>query len=163
MTIDFIVFLIADVLLSIFSVGARFCFRLGHRMRNIGISVFLLTTLVVQSAVIYFVATKFVFLTIVLLIVFYIYWFLFAPYYTNADPAGNAMAQGFHFIFCVVGLSAEGLADTLFGALRDGLFDYNHSTLHTATLNEAQLQKKFNLVEEYKCAARGNLLAEVYR
>ena len=103
MIIAFIVFLIASVLLSLFSLGAKEFYRLGRSMRNIGISVLLLTTLVVQSAVIYFVATKFVFLTIVLLIAFYIYWFMFAPFYTNSDPAGNAMASGFHAFFCMVG------------------------------------------------------------
>ena len=101
MTIDFIVFLIADVLLSIFSVGARFCFRLGRRMRNIGIILLLLITLTVHSALIYFIATKLIFLTIVLLIAFYIYWFMFAPFYVDSDPAGAGMEEGFHVIICV--------------------------------------------------------------
>ena len=101
MTIDFIVFLIADVLLSIFSVGARFCFRLGRRMRNIGISLLLLITLTVHSALIYFIATKLIFLTIVPLIAFYIYWFMFAPFYVDSDPAGAGMEEGFHVIICV--------------------------------------------------------------
>ena len=103
MTIDFIVFLIASVLLSCFSLVAKEFYRLGRYMRNIGISVLLLTTLVAQSAVIYFVATKFVYLTRVPLIAFYIYWFMFAPFYTNTDPAGDAMASGFHAFFCMVG------------------------------------------------------------
>ena len=101
MTIDFIVFLIADVLLSIFSVGARWFFRLGRRMRNIGIILLLLITLTVHSALIYFIATKLIFLTIVLLIAFYIYWFMFAPFYVDSDPAGAGMAEGFHVIICV--------------------------------------------------------------
>ena len=103
MLIAFIVFLIASVVLSCFSLGAKEFYRLGRSMRNIGISVLLLTTLVVQSAVIYFVATKLIFLTIVPLIAFYIYWFMFAPFYVNSDPAGAGMARAFHVINCVVG------------------------------------------------------------
>ena len=102
MTIAFIVFLIADVLLSIFSVGARFFFRLGRRMRNIGIILLLLITLTVHSALIYFIATKLIFLTIVLLIAFYIYWFMFAPLCIGStDAAGAGMARGFHVIIGV--------------------------------------------------------------
>ena len=101
MIIAFIVFLIASVLLSYFSLGAKEYYRLGHSMRNIGISVLLLTTLTVHSALIYFIATKLIFLTIVLLIAFYIYWFMFAPFYVDSDPAGVGMAEGFHVIICV--------------------------------------------------------------
>lgn len=103
MIIDFIVLLIASVVLSYFSLWTREYYRLGRSMRNMGISVLLLATLVAQSAVIYFVATKLIFLTIVPLIAFYIYWFKFAPFYVNSDPAGAGMARGFHDFFCVVG------------------------------------------------------------
>lgn len=98
----FIGFLLASVVLSYFSLGAKECYRLGRRMRNIGISLLLLITLTVHSALIYFIATKLIFLTIVPLIAFYIYWFMFVPFYTNSDPAGNGMAQGFHAFFCIV-------------------------------------------------------------
>ena len=98
-----IVFLIASVLLSFFSLVANECYRLGRSMRNIGISLLLLITLTVHSALIYFIATKLIFLTIVPLIAFYIYWFMFAPFYVNSDPAGAGMAQGFHAFFCEVG------------------------------------------------------------
>ena len=97
----FIVLLIASVLLSYFSLWTRDYYRLGRRMRNTGISVLLLTTLTVHSALIYFIATKLIFLTIVLLIAFYIYWFMFAPFYVDSDPAGAGMAEGFHVIICV--------------------------------------------------------------
>ena len=104
MLIAFIVFLIASVLLSYFSLGAKDYYRLARSMRNIGISVLLLTTLVAQSAVIYFVATKFVYLTIVPLIAFYIYWFMFTPLYlSSTDAAGAGMVYGFHDSFCEVG------------------------------------------------------------
>ena len=103
MLIAFIVFLIASVLLSYFSLGAKDYYRLARSMRNMGISVLLLTTLASQSVAIWFVATKFVYLTIVPLIAFYVYWFMFAPYYTNSDAAGAGMARGFHDFFCVVG------------------------------------------------------------
>jgi len=102
MTTAFIVFLIASVLLSYFSLGARDYYRLGRRMRNTGISVLLLTTLAVQSIVIYFIATKLVYLTIVLLIAFFIYWFEFTPLCIGStDAAGAGMARGFHVIICV--------------------------------------------------------------
>ncbi|MBR3825795.1 MAG: hypothetical protein IKJ39_11445 [Lachnospiraceae bacterium] len=96
-----IVFLIASVLLSFFSLVAKECYRLGRSMRNIGISLLLLITLTVHSALIYFIATKLIFLTIVPLIAFYIYWFMFAPFYVNSDPAGAGMAHGFHAIIGV--------------------------------------------------------------
>ncbi len=96
-----IVFLIAGVVLSYFSLWTRDYYRLGRRMRNTGISVLLLTTLTVHTALIYFIATKFVYLTIVPLIAFYIYWFMFAPFYVDSDPAGNGMARGFHVIIGV--------------------------------------------------------------
>lgn len=97
-----IVFLIASVLLSYFSLGAKECYRLGRRMRNIGISLLLLITLTVHSALIYFIATKLVYLTIVPLIAFYIYWFMFAPLCIGStDPAGAGMARGFHVIIGV--------------------------------------------------------------
>ncbi len=97
MIIEFIAFLIASVLLSIFSVGTRDYYRLGRRMRNTGISVLLLITLAVHSALIYFIATKLIFLTIVPLIAFYIYWFMFVPLCIGStDAAGAGMARGFH-------------------------------------------------------------------
>ena len=99
MIIAFIVFLIASVLLSYFSLGAKDYYRLGHSMRNIGISLLLLITLTVHSALIYFIATKLIFLTIVPLIAFYIYWFMFAPLCIGStDAAGAGMARGFHVI-----------------------------------------------------------------
>ena len=102
MIIAFIVFLIASVLLSYFSLGAKECYRLGRSMRNIGISLLLLITLTVHSALIYFIATKLIFLTIVPLIAFYIYWFMFAPLCIGStDPAGAGMARGFHVIIGV--------------------------------------------------------------
>ena len=102
MLIAFIVFLIASVLLSYFSLGANECYRLGRSMRNIGISLLLLITLTVHSALIYFIATKLIYLTIVPLIAFYIYWFMFAPLCIGStDPAGAGMARGFHVIICV--------------------------------------------------------------
>ena len=97
-----IVFLIASVLLSYFSLGAKECYRLGRSMRNIGISLLLLITLTVHSALIYFIATKLIFLTIVPLIAFYIYWFMFAPLCIGStDAAGAGMARGFHVIIGV--------------------------------------------------------------
>lgn len=97
-----IVFLIASVLLSFFSLVAKECYRLGRSMRNIGISLLLLITLTVHSALIYFIATKLIFLTIVPLIAFYIYWFMFAPLCIGStDPAGAGMAHGFHAIIGV--------------------------------------------------------------
>lgn len=97
-----IVFLIASVVLSYFSLWAKDCYRLGRRMRNTGISVLLLTTLTVHSALIYFIATKLIFLTIVPLIAFYIYWFMFAPLCIGStDAAGAGMARGFHVIIGV--------------------------------------------------------------
>jgi len=97
-----IVFLIAGVLLSYFSLGAKDYYRLGRSMRNIGISLLLLITLTVHSALIYFIATKLIFLTIVPLIAFYIYWFMFAPLCIGStDPAGAGMARGFHVIIGV--------------------------------------------------------------
>ena len=97
-----IVFLIAGVLLSYFSLGAKDYYRLGRSMRNIGISLLLLITLTVHSALIYFIATKLIFLTIVPLIAFYIYWFMFAPLCIGStDPAGAGMAHGFHAIIGV--------------------------------------------------------------
>ena len=98
-----IVFLIASVVLSYFSLWAKEYYRLGRSMRNTGISVLLLTTLTVHSALIYFIATKFVYLTIVPLIAFYIYWFMFAPLCIGStDAAGAGMARGFHVIIGVV-------------------------------------------------------------
>ena len=97
-----IVLLIASVLLSYFSLGAKECYRLGRSMRNIGISLLLLITLTVHSALIYFIATKLIFLTIVPLIAFYIYWFMFAPLCIGStDAAGAGMARGFHVIIGV--------------------------------------------------------------
>ena len=102
MTTAFIGFLIASVLLSYFSLGAKECYRLGRSMRNIGISLLLLITLTVHSALIYFIATKLIFLTIVPLIAFYIYWFMFAPLCIGStDAAGAGMARGFHVIIGV--------------------------------------------------------------
>lgn len=102
MIIAFIVFLIASVLLSFFSLVAKECYRLGRSMRNIGISLLLLITLTVHSALIYFIATKLIYLTIVPLIAFYIYWFMFAPLCIGStDPAGAGMARGFHVIIGV--------------------------------------------------------------
>lgn len=102
MLIAFIVFLIASVLLSCFSLVAKECYRLGRSMRNIGISLLLLITLTVHSALIYFIATKLIFLTIVPLIAFYIYWFMFAPLCIGStDAAGAGMARGFHVIIGV--------------------------------------------------------------
>ena len=102
MLIAFIVFLIASVVLSYFSLGAKECYRLGRSMRNIGISLLLLITLTVHSALIYFIATKLIFLTIVPLIAFYIYWFMFAPLCIGStDAAGAGMARGFHVIIGV--------------------------------------------------------------
>ncbi len=102
MIIVFIALLIAGVLLSYFSLGAKDYYRLGRSMRNIGISLLLLITLAVQSAVIYFIATKLIFLTIVPLIAFYIYWFMFVPLCIGStDAAGAGMARGFHVIICV--------------------------------------------------------------
>ena len=97
-----IVFLIASVLLSYFSLGAKEYYRLARSMRNIGISLLLLITLTVHSALIYFIATKLIFLTIVPLIAFYIYWFMFAPLCLGStDAAGAGMARGFHVIIGV--------------------------------------------------------------
>ena len=97
-----IVFLMASVVLSYFSLWTRDYYRLGRRMRNTGISVLLLTTLTVHSALIYFIATKLIFLTIVPLIAFYIYWFMFAPLCLGStDAAGAGMARGFHGVIGV--------------------------------------------------------------
>ena len=110
MIIVFIALLIASVLLSILSVGVKDYYRLGRRMRNTGISVLLLTTLAVHSALICFIATKLVYLTIVPLIAFYIYWFMFVPLYIGStDPAGAGMARGFHLIICVGGAIIWGI------------------------------------------------------
>ncbi len=102
MTIYFIVFLMASVLLSISSVVAKDYYKTARSMRNIGISLLLLITLTVHSALIYFVATKLIFLTIVPLIAFYIYWFMFAPLCIGStDAAGAGMARGFHGVIGV--------------------------------------------------------------
>ena len=148
MIIAFIVFLIASVLLSYFTLGAQEYYRLGRYMRNIGISVLLLATLVAQSAVIYFVATKFVYLTIVPLIAFYIYWFKFAPYYTNSDAAGAGMARAFYEGICVV-------SGIIFGIIFYVLIIFLSPKALYIALGVGMLIGLFNIFATYHCYVAG--------
>ena len=148
MIIAFIVFLIASVLLSYFTLGAQEYYRLGRSMRNMGISVLLLATLVAQSAVIYFVATKFVYLTIVPLIAFYIYWFKFAPYYTNSDAAGAGMARAFYEGICVV-------SGIIFGIIFYVLIIFLSPKALYIALGVGMLIGLFNIFATYHCYVAG--------
>lgn len=144
----FIVFLIASVLLSYFSLGAKDYYRLARSMRNMGILVLLLTTLAVQTAVIYFIATKLVYLTIVPLIAFYIYWFKFAPFYVDSDAAGSGMARGFHDFFCVAG-------GIVFGIVFYVLILFLSPMALYIALGVGMLIGLFNIFATYHCYVAG--------
>ena len=66
---------------------------------NFLLTAFLLLTLGTQLAAIRFTAQRSAFFSMAAVIAFDWYWFGFAPFYPNSDPAGNGMARAFRGIF----------------------------------------------------------------
>ena len=94
---------IAGIVLGFFGMAVKELYTPAKRMSDIFLTFFLMFTLGIQLAAIYFTALKSPFLAMLGVMIFAYYWFAFAPFYPNSDAAGNGMAWGFRAMFMLAG------------------------------------------------------------
>ncbi len=97
-----VVLCVISVLLSMFSISISSSFSPAFKIKNFLILIVLLITLASQLAAVYLTASKSPFLAALMIMVFNYYWYMFAPFHPNSDPAGNGMARAFHNLFAFV-------------------------------------------------------------
>ena len=93
---------VACILCSFFGVCIKWLYKPSFRKTDFLVTTFLFLVLVLQLAVIYFMAMKSSFFGMIAIILFDHYWFYFKPFYPNSDPAGNGMARAFRPFFILV-------------------------------------------------------------
>lgn len=97
--VGFIVLWAASILSSLAGAALKELYRPVRKLSNFLLTSFLLLTLTLQLTAIYSTAQRSAFFAMIAIIAFDQYWFRFAPFYPNSDPAGNGMARAFRGIF----------------------------------------------------------------
>ena len=112
--IKLIVLWIVCILCSYLGIVLKDTYSPAKKVADFFLTVFLLLTLGLQLAAIYFTALRSPFFSMLAIMVFDYYWFNFAPFYPNSDPAGNGMARAFRSIFINIGSVLLGIVSVLF-------------------------------------------------
>ena len=99
----FALLLAACIFFSFAGAAIKELYKPVKRIEDLLLTTFLLLTLTTQLVTIYFTAQRSPFFSMIEIMAFDYYWFNFAPYFPNSDPAGNGMARAFRSIFNTVG------------------------------------------------------------
>ncbi|WP_024860036.1 hypothetical protein [Ruminococcus flavefaciens] len=126
--VEFVLLLAACIGFSYAGAAIKEMYKPSKKLEDLLLTAFLLLTLTTQLATIYFTAKKSPFFSMIEIIAFDYYWFIFAPYYPHSDPAGNGMALGFRSIFNTVASFLFGLIS--FFLIKFWAYDSRQTGLH---------------------------------
>lgn len=90
------------IICSFFGLCVKWLYAPHRRVGDFVLTTFISLVLISQLLLIYLMAMRSSFLAMIVIILFDHYWFYFAPFYPNSDPAGNGMALGFRSFFVLV-------------------------------------------------------------
>ncbi|MCQ2975497.1 MAG: hypothetical protein MJ211_11910 [Bacteroidales bacterium] len=93
--IALIVSWIACIVLSCIAIAIKEMYEPTSKVKNAFMNGFMVMTLGIQLTAIYLTAEKSSLLTMIAVMLFDYYWFVFAPFHPNGDAAGNGMARAF--------------------------------------------------------------------
>ena len=99
----FALLLAACIFFSFAGAAIKELYKPVKRIEDLLLTMFILLMLTTQLVTIYFTAQRLPFFSMIEIMAFDYYWFNFAPYFPNSDPAGNGMARAFRSIFNTVG------------------------------------------------------------
>ena len=90
---------ILSFICGVLAIVVREGYSPGKIAFNVLLTLFMVLTLGLHLATICFTAFRSAFFSMIAIMIFDFFWFSFAPYYPNSDPAGNGMAMGFRSFF----------------------------------------------------------------
>ena len=99
MMVAFVLLLVACIVFSYIGTAIKEMYDPSKKLENFLLTAFILLTLTAQLTTIYLTAPKSPFFSMIEIMAFDCYWFYFAPFHPNSDPAGNGMAWGFRSLF----------------------------------------------------------------
>lgn len=108
-----IVFWIVCIVFSCIAVAIKEMYEPTSKVKNVFMNVFMVMTLGAQLTAIYLTAEKSSFLTMIAVMLFDYYWFVFAPFHPNGDAAGNGMARAFRPVVNITATLVLGAASFL--------------------------------------------------
>ena len=104
---------LAGIFLAFVGIILKVLYKPVRKVADLFLTLFFMFMLFVQLSAVYFTAQKAPFVAAIGIIFFLQYWFNFAPFYPNSDPAGNGMARGFRAFFHMVASIILGLVSFL--------------------------------------------------
>jgi hypothetical protein len=126
--IKILVLWITGIIFGYICLAVKTMYSPSKKAADFFLTLFLMLTLGIHLAAVYFTALRSPFFSMIAIMVFDYYWFYFTPYYPHSDPAGNGMARAFHSIFITIGSVLLGIVSVLlikfiaFGGKQQGLY-----------------------------------------
>ncbi len=126
--IKILVLWITGIIFGYICLAVKTIYSPSKKAADLFLTLFLMLTLGIHLAAVYFTALRSPFFSMIAIMVFDYYWFYFTPYYPHSDPAGNGMARAFHSIFITIGSVLLGIVSVLlikfiaFGGKQQGLY-----------------------------------------
>ncbi len=154
------VLLLVCIIFSYAGVAIKGMYRPAKRLEDLLLTAFLLLTLTSQLATIYFTAQILPFFSMIEIMAFDYYWFIFAPYYPHSDPAGNGMARAFRSIFNTAGSVLYGVIS--FFLIKFWAYGTRQTGLHIVLILAACIGLK-NLFNNRKSFLSGDSFEESAR